>query len=139
MNPTYGLRKMSLPSDDHLMRDRSNACISPHLARGQRPKENHLKVKSFNSMEAISCGSKGDLVKTLRTIVRSQLCTKLIFTGLSRCESWINVNLKCVDTLYYSAIKALTGVRMPTVNDLCLRELGYLSLKDLVWQKQRSF
>ena len=58
---------------------------------------------------------------------------------LYSCESWLNVGLKKIETLYMSALKTLLRVRTITANDLCLIELGYPPLKDLVMQKQAQF
>ena len=58
---------------------------------------------------------------------------------LYSCESWINVSLKPVEKLYYGAIKALLGVRSTTCNDLCLVEVGFPALQNLVQQKQKEF
>ena len=54
-------------------------------------------------------------------------------------ESWLNVNLKCMESIYLSAIKCLLGVRRTSPNDLCLIEAGFPSLTALVKRKQQQF
>ena len=40
------------------------------------------------------------------------------------CESWLNVSLKPVETMYLKAVKALLGVRITTPNNLS--DLGWV-------------
>ena len=54
-------------------------------------------------------------------------------------ESWLNVNLKPMELIYMSAVKALLGVRQSTPNKICLVEAGMFPLKVLVLQKQSIF
>jgi hypothetical protein len=55
------------------------------------------------------------------------------------CESWFDVNVSKVEKLYLSAIKSLLGVRITTINEACLVELGLPRLLDVIKQKQLLF
>ena len=55
------------------------------------------------------------------------------------CETWINIDLKPIQTLYYGAIKAALNVRLTTCNELSALEVGLPSLADYVKQKQNIF
>ena len=48
------------------------------------------------------------------------------------CESWLNVNLKPMEVLYMSAVRALLGVRQSMPSEICLIEAGMLPLSTLV-------
>ena len=54
-------------------------------------------------------------------------------------ECWLNTNLKPMESIYISAVKALLGVRQSTPNKICLVEAGMPPLKVLVLQKQNIF
>ena len=54
-------------------------------------------------------------------------------------ECWLNCDLKPMESIYISAIKALLGVRQSTPNKICLIEAGMPPLKVLVLQKQSTF
>ena len=54
-------------------------------------------------------------------------------------ESWINANLRCMEVMYISAIKALLGIRRSIPTEICLAEAGMLPLVSLVKKKQSSF
>ena len=54
-------------------------------------------------------------------------------------ECWLNCDLKPMESIYISAVKALLGVRQSTPNKICLIEAGMLPLKVLVLQKQSIF
>ena len=54
-------------------------------------------------------------------------------------ECWLNADLRPMELLYISAVKALLGVRQSTPNKICLVEAGMLPLKALVLQKQKIF
>ena len=61
----------------------------------------------------------------------------LLSAILYGCESWLIDNIRPMNKLYVSSIKALLGVRQTTSNDACLLELGYPPLK--YWVKERQF
>ena len=52
------------------------------------------------------------------------------------CETWIDVNLKPIETMYMRGVKALLGVRQTTPNELCLIEAGLPSVRALIKKKQ---
>ena len=54
-------------------------------------------------------------------------------------ECWLNGDLRPMETMYISAIKALLGVRKGIPTKICLIEAGMLPLKSLVQQKQHAF
>ena len=55
------------------------------------------------------------------------------------CESWLNISLKPVETMYLKAVKALLGVRITTPNNLCLIEAGFKPLSRIVKSCQKKF
>ena len=55
------------------------------------------------------------------------------------CESWLDGNVKPMETLYNMCIKHLLGVRRTTNTNLCMIELGCPPLKALVKAKQSKF
>ena len=55
------------------------------------------------------------------------------------CETWIDVNLKPIETMYMRGVKALLGVRRTTPNELCLIEAGLPSVRALIKKKQVIF
>ena len=55
------------------------------------------------------------------------------------CDSWLNVSLKLVETMYIKAVKALPGVRITTLNNLCLIEAGFKPLSRIVKSHQKKF
>lgn len=59
-------------------------------------------------------------------------------TNLYGCESWINGDIKPGHRLYMWCIKQLLGVRTTTCNDLCLLELGCVSLRSIITSRQRN-
>ena len=55
------------------------------------------------------------------------------------CESWLNVNLKCMDKIYIGAIKCLLSVCNTSPNELCLVEAGFPPLVAAVKDRQQRF
>ena len=55
------------------------------------------------------------------------------------CESWVDVSLAPVETMYMSALRRLLEVRKSTPILTCLLEAGVPSLEALVKQKQSKF
>ena len=55
------------------------------------------------------------------------------------CESWLNISLKPVETIYNQTIKALLGVRPSATNSLCIIEGGFKPLAGLVKDRQKKF
>ena len=55
------------------------------------------------------------------------------------CESWLNVNFRCVEKMYISAIKCLLSVRKTAPNEPCLVEAGFPPLVATVKQRQQRF
>ena len=55
------------------------------------------------------------------------------------CESWFVNNINSMGKPYMTAIKTLLSVRSTTCNYLCLVELGYPPLQDLVKKTQQRF
>ena len=58
---------------------------------------------------------------------------------LYSCESWINISLRPLETLYVGAVKLLLGVRLSTCNATCLVEVGLPLVQAMVKQKQEFF
>ena len=63
----------------------------------------------------------------------------LMSTLIYGCESWLAADLKPMAKMYNWCVKQLLGVRRSTCNDVCLVELGYPPLKDLIKFKQHKF
>ena len=55
------------------------------------------------------------------------------------CESWLNVNLKAMETLYIAAVRALLCVRQSIPAEICLVEAGMLPLSTLIKKRQFIF
>ena len=55
------------------------------------------------------------------------------------CESWLDLSLKPVETMYMSAVRRLLNVRRSTPTITCLVEAGIPSLQALVKHKQSKF
>ena len=55
------------------------------------------------------------------------------------CETWLDVSLKPVETMYMSAVRRLLDVRRSTPTLTCLLEAGIPSLTSLVQHKQSKF
>ena len=55
------------------------------------------------------------------------------------CETWLDVSLKPVETIYMSAVRRLLDVRRSTPTLTCLLEAGIPSLQALVRHKQSKF
>ena len=72
-------------------------------------------------------------------VVKQKVMDAAFFAAiLYGCESWFS-QIHIMNQLYVAAIKALLVVRRTMPNLLCLLELGYPPLVDLVKQKQKQF
>ena len=63
----------------------------------------------------------------------------IVSSILYGCESWLIPDLSSMNNIYMRAVKALLGVRHSTPNDLCLIELGFPTLIEIVRKKQFLF
>ena len=54
-------------------------------------------------------------------------------------ESWLNTNLRPMEVMYMTAVRALLGVRQSVPANICLVEAGMLPLIAVVKKKQQSF
>ena len=73
------------------------------------------------------------------TVKKKVLDAAFMSSILYGCESWLNVSLKPVETMYHSAIKVLLGVRFSTPTQLCVIEGGFQPLIGLVRSRQQKF
>ena len=55
------------------------------------------------------------------------------------CETWLATDIKEVEKIYISAVKAVHGVRETTRNDTCLIEAGMSSLQHLIKTRTGTF
>ena len=63
----------------------------------------------------------------------------IISSLLYACETWLGSEIKDVEKVYVSAIKAVLGVRETTRNDTTLIEAGMPSLSQLIKKRTRAF
>jgi len=99
--------------------------------------EKHCEEKFCHVLKFVSFVSKNSLFPF--AIKKKVLNAALLSAILYSCESWLTNNLKHVQLLYISAIKALLGVRRTTTNDLCLVELGLPSISGFVKDAQCKY
>ena len=99
--------------------------------------QKHCDEKFCHVLKFVAFVTKNSLfpfhVKIL--VMKAALFTSVLYG----CESWLGNDLKPVQGMYFSAIKALLGVRRTTANDLCLIELGLPSLSGYVKDAQFKF
>lgn len=103
-----------------------------------------------NSLEMHTNDKQKQLHKFISFLVRNQnapyfLKMKVFEAALTSsivysCESWFDIPLRSLKTLYHTAIKSLLDVRLNTCNDVCLIETGLLPLEFLIKNiQQRSY
>ena len=99
--------------------------------------EKHCEEKFCHVLKFVSFVSKNSMFPF--AVKRMVLNAALLSSILYSCESWLCNNLKPVQLMYISAIKALLGVRRTTANDLCLIELGLPSISGFVKDAQFKY
>ena len=70
-----------------------------------------------------------------RKVLDACFVSSILYAG----ETWLTSDLKALESMYTTAIKALLGVRKSTCTDLCLIESGYPTLKALVMKRRIDF
>ena len=70
-----------------------------------------------------------------RKVLDACFVSSILYSG----ETWLTSDLKALESMYTTAIKALLGVRKSTCTDLCLIESGYPTLKALVMKRRIDF
>ena len=58
---------------------------------------------------------------------------------LYSCETWMCLDIKCVEKVYMATLKEMLGVRTQTPNDLCLIESGIAPIKPRIRSRQIDF
>ena len=77
-----------------------------------------------------------DLPFSIKRKVLDACCvSSILYSGETRLTS----DLKALESMYTTAIKALLGVKKSTCTDLCLIESGYPTLKALVMKRRIDF
>lgn len=74
-------------------------------------------------------------LKIKRTVLEAAFDASLLYG----CESWMDVNTTCMNTIYMKAIKLVLGVRESTPNAICLLEMGVPSLYARIQERQYDF
>ena len=73
-------------------------------------------------------------------LIKNRVMEAALFSSiLNGHESWIGSSANVAQVVYHNIIKMLLGVRINTLNDLCLTELNYPSLSARVKASQQRF
>ena len=68
-------------------------------------------------------------------VFKAALTSSLLYSS----ESWISLNVKCIEALYNRMVRILLGVRCNTPIQLCLVEIGLNALKYEINKKRKTF
>ena len=68
-------------------------------------------------------------------VFNAALTASLLYSS----ESWLTLNMKCIEQLYIKLVKCLLGVRNTTPSLLCLVELGINTCQGEILKKRKSF
>lgn len=94
----------------------------------------HATSKIHNVLRFVSFIRKNNDIPF--TVKKRVLDAAIVSALLYGCESWLSADIKCMVKLYNWYLKELLGVRRSTCNVACYIEAGYLSLLQMIKNKQ---
>jgi hypothetical protein len=97
----------------------------------------HLKTRTADLNKfKIFCRTNATMPYQYKKKVLQAVIIQSLFYG---CDTWLTDQLKTMEQLYVSALKALLGVRETTRTDVVILETGMPTLKELIRKRTSTF